>query len=135
MKFKDLSITIHTDKIKECVDFYVRHFDVKITFDCEWYVTIQFQSDVNPPIFLSFMKPEYGSAKTTSSGGLTLNLHVKDVDAEYAQIQPTGVSFIEKITDHQWGDRAFSVQDPIDHIIYIYSPRKMSAEYQNAVKE
>jgi uncharacterized glyoxalase superfamily protein PhnB len=134
MKFNDLSITIHTDKIKACVDFYVRHFDVKITFDCEWYVTIQFQSDKNPYIFLSFMKPEYGAAKTVSSGGLTLNLNVKDVDAVYAKIQPTGISFIEEISDHQWGDRAFSVQDPLGNIIYIYSPREMSAEYQNAVK-
>lgn len=30
MKFNDLSLTFHTDKIKECVNFYVRHFDVKI---------------------------------------------------------------------------------------------------------
>ncbi len=134
MKFKDLSITIHTDKIKECIAFYVRHFDVKITFDCEWYVTIQFQSDEHPNIFLSFMKPEYGAAKTVSSGGLTLNLNVHDVDAEYAKIQPTGIFFIEEITDHQWGDRAFSVQDPIGNILYIYSLREMSAEFQNAVK-
>jgi hypothetical protein len=41
---------------------------------------------------------------------------------------------MEEITDHQWGDCAFSVQDPLGNIIYIYSPREMSAEYQNAVK-
>lgn len=135
MKFNDLSITIHTDKIKECVDFYVRHFDVKITFDCEWYVTIQFQSDVNAFIFLSFMKPEYGTAGTTFAGGLTFNLNVTDVDSEYAKIQSAGIAFTEEITDHQWGDRAFSVKDPLGNILYIYSPREMSAEYQNAVKD
>lgn len=54
MKLNDLSITFHTGKIKECVDFYVRYFDVKVTFDCEWYVTIQFQSDVNP-FYFSFV--------------------------------------------------------------------------------
>jgi predicted enzyme related to lactoylglutathione lyase len=135
MKFNDLSITIHTDKIKECVDFYVRHFDVKIAFDCGWYVTIQFQSDENPNIFISFIKPEYGSINTEFSGGLTLNLNVSDVDAEYAKIQPAGLTFMEDITDHEWGDRAFSVKDPLGNILYIYSPREMSAEYQNAVKE
>jgi uncharacterized glyoxalase superfamily protein PhnB len=135
MKFNDLSITSHTDKIKECVDFYVRHFDVKIAFDWEWYVNIQFQSDENPKFFLSFMKPEYGAAKTISSGGLTLNLNIPDVDAEHAKIQPTGIHLIEEITDHQWGDRAFSVQDQLGNILYIYSPREMSAGYQNAVKE
>ncbi|ASB48717.1 VOC family protein [Alkalitalea saponilacus] len=135
MKINDLSITIHTDKIKECVDFYVRHFNVKITFDCEWYVTIQFQSHVNPDIFLSFIKPEYGATGKAFSGGLTLNLNVDNVDSEYAKIQQTGIPFIEAITDHDWGDRAFSINDPLGNALYIYSPREMSAEYQNAVKE
>lgn len=135
MKFNDLSITFHTDKIKESVDFYVRHFDVKVTFDCEWYVTIQIQSDVNPYLFLSFMKPEYGVAGVIFSGGLTLNLNVTDVDAEYAKMQQEGIAFIEEIADHEWGDRAFSVKDPLGNTLYIYSPRAISAEYQKAVKE
>ena len=135
MKLNDLSITFHTGKNKECVDFYVRYFDVKITFDCEWYVTIQFQSEVNPFIFLSFMKQEYGSAGAAFTGGLTLNLNVADVDAEYARLKLHGIAFCDEIADHEWGDRSFSIKDPIGNVLCVYSLREMGPEYQNAVKE
>ncbi len=36
MNLKDLSITFHTDKIKECVDFYCNYFQAKVSFDAGW---------------------------------------------------------------------------------------------------
>lgn len=51
MKLKDLSITFHTDRIKECVDFYCNNLQAKLTFDANWYVSIRLESD--KPLFLS----------------------------------------------------------------------------------
>ena len=33
MKSKDLSITIHTNKVKECIDFYTEYFKAMSAFD------------------------------------------------------------------------------------------------------
>ena len=38
MRLKDLSITFHTNKIKECVAFYSKYFQAKVTFDADWYL-------------------------------------------------------------------------------------------------
>uniref|UniRef100_UPI0023F45EE7 hypothetical protein n=1 Tax=Bacteroides graminisolvens TaxID=477666 RepID=UPI0023F45EE7 len=54
MKISNYSITFHTDKIKECVDFYQKHFQAKVTFDAGWYVSIRLEGNENAPLFLSF---------------------------------------------------------------------------------
>jgi uncharacterized glyoxalase superfamily protein PhnB len=68
-------------------------------------------------------------------GGVTLNLLVEDVDACYNQLKLAGRQFAEEITDHEWGDRAFSLYDPIGNLVYIYSERPLHEKYKDAVKE
>ena len=134
MKFNDLSITFHTDKIKECVDFYSQYFQAKVTFDAEWYVSILLESDSSRPIYLSFQGSHGEMDRVTFAGGITLNLMVKDVDACYEQIKKEAIAFEEEITDHEWGDRAFSLYDPIGNLVYIYSERELHEKYKDAVK-
>jgi len=133
MKFKDLSTTFHTHKIQECKDFYVKYLGTKVTFDCDWYVTVQFDSNINPYIFLSFMAPREENA-LVATGGVTLNLMVDDVDAEYAKMKQTDIIIVDDIADHDWGDRSFTIHDPLGNVLYIYSVRELSTEYQAAVK-
>jgi len=135
MNFRELSITFHTDKIKECVDFYSKHFQAEVTFDAGWYVTIRLESDNSYPIYLSFQGSYGEMERETFSGGITLNLMVDDVDACYEQLNPAGISFVERIADHEWGDRAFSLKDPIGNLLYIYSERELHEKYKSAVKE
>ena len=136
MKLKYLSITFHTDKIKECVDFYCKNLQAKLTFDADWYVSIRLESD--KPLFLSFQarNPELDySTCSQFGGGVTLNLLVEDVDACYNQLKPEGIQLAEEITDHEWGDRAFSLYDPIGNLVYVYSERPLHEKYKDAVKE
>lgn len=135
MKIKDLSITFHTEKIKECVDFYTRYFGAQLSFDAGWYVSIHLQSNENPYIFLSFQGSNGEMHRNIFAGGVTLNLMVEDVDARWEELRKTDVTFEEEITDHEWGDRAFSLFDPIGNLVYIYSPRPLDEKYKNAVKE
>lgn len=76
-----------------------------------------------------------GVEANTFAGGVTLNLMVEDVDTCYQSFQETGALFVEEITDHEWGDRAFSLLDPIGNVVYIYSPRELHDKYKEAVKE
>lgn len=136
MKFKELSITFHTDKIKECIEFYSKYFQATLAFDSEWYVMIRLESDANAsPLYLSFQGDSDCYDREHFAGGVSLNLKTADVDACYKQIKQTGISFVEDITDHEWGDRAFSVKDPIGNLLYIYSEREIADKYKDAVKE
>ena len=38
------------------------------------------------------------------------------------------------ITDHPWGDRAFTVRDPNGVLLYIYSEREPSPEFKEFYK-
>ena len=101
-------------------------------FDADWYVSIQLENDNSTPIYLSFQS--CNSDIPAFTGGITLNMKVADVDACYDELKQTGVSFVEKITDHEWGDRAFSLLDPIGNLVYIYSERELHEKYKDAVK-
>ncbi|MDR2084478.1 MAG: VOC family protein [Bacteroidales bacterium] len=133
MKLKDLSITFHTDKIKECIDFYSKYFGATVAFDADWYVMIRLESDI--PLFLSFQGHNGEMNRPQFGGGVTLNLSVEDVDVCYNQLKPLNLSFVEKITDHEWGDRAFSLLDPIGNLVYVYSERPIADKYKDAVKK
>jgi len=137
MRLKDLSITFHTDKTKECVEFYKKHFGAKVTFDDgEWYVVIQLETEPNAsPVYLSFQGDNEIYQREHFSGGLSLNIMVEDVDACYQSIHEGGMPLSEDITDHEWGDRAFSFYDPIGNLLYIYSERPLHEKYKDAVKE
>ncbi len=135
MKINDISFTFHTVRIKECVDFYVKYFGARVTFDCGWYVTIRFHGATDAPLSLSFMSPEYSSNPTALEGGITLNIGVEDVDAEYAKIKAAGHGITRELEDQKWGDRSFEVTDPIGNILYIYIPIEISEEYRESMLE
>lgn len=135
MKIKDLSFTFHTARIKECVDFYVKYLGARVTFDCGWYATVRFDSAPDTPLSLSFMSPEYSSTPVACEGGITLNIMVGDVDAEYETIKAAGLAITRELGDQKWGDRSFEVTDPIGNILYIYIPIEISEEYREAMLE
>jgi uncharacterized glyoxalase superfamily protein PhnB len=136
MKLKDLSITFHTDKIAACVDFYSKYFQANVSFDAGWYVSIHLESVVNPYIYLSFQdSPDGTPVKNPFAGGTTLNLMVEDVDTCWEELRKSELTFVEEITDHEWGDRAFSLYDPIGNLVYVYSERPLHEKYKDAVKE
>ena len=49
-----ISPCITTAKVEESRDFYVKHFGAKVTFDCGWYVNLQFGKESSS---LQFMAP------------------------------------------------------------------------------
>lgn len=50
-------------------------------------------------------------------------------------LKQAGISFIEDIIDHEWGDRAFRIKDPIGNLLYTYSERQIADIYKDAIKE
>ncbi|WP_321479655.1 VOC family protein [uncultured Bacteroides sp.] len=134
MNIKNLSITFHTDKIKECIHFYQKYFNAKVTFDADWYVVICLPSEDKKPIFLSFQNLNEFK-RTAFTGGTTLNIETSNVDLCYAEIKQSEVLIVDEIADHEWGDRSFCIKDPIGNLLYIYSEREISDKYKDAIKK
>lgn len=118
----ELSICFHTDKIRECSEFYTTYFNSKITFECDWYIVVTFENGM----YLSFQKEDNG----ISDRGISLNFAVDDVDLEYQRIKNFGLKIENPIEDHDWGDRAFTMKDPMGNTLYIFSYREMKGEYR-----
>ncbi len=126
MKTLELSTCFSTNKVDACRDFYQNHFAAKITFDCGWYVNMNMGGD-GPSI--QFMEPQ-SDLPHFAGAGVVLNFKVDDVDTEYHRLMDAGLEVIMPLENHPWGDRGFSVSDPIGNSIYIYSDREPTEEYK-----
>ena len=120
MKVNSLSAAFTTNKVEESRDFYVKYFDAKITFDCGWYVNLEFGDSAT----LQFMSPQQPEHKLSNADGLIYNFAVDDVDAEYSKLTGAGLAVVVPLEDHPWGDRGFAIQDPNGISLYIYSERE-----------
>ena len=128
MKTNELSTCFCTNDVDICREFYQCYFSAKAVFDCGWYVDLRIGGD-GPAI--QFMRPQGDVKMPTFSGtGVMLNFKVDDVDAEYARLMEAGLQAAMPLEDHPWGDRGFSVIDPIGNSVYIYSDREPSDDFK-----
>ncbi|QBG47127.1 glyoxalase [Verrucomicrobia bacterium S94] len=126
-----LSACIATEKVKESRDFYVKYFDAKVTFDCGWYVNLQFGKETSE---LQFMTPQDPVPPACNPAGLIYNFAVGDVDSEYQRLTEAGLTPVMPLKNHPWGDRGFSILDPNGVSLYIFSEREPSEEFKQHYK-
>lgn len=131
MRTNELSTCFITDDVNSCCEFYKRHFSAKAIFDAGWYVNLRIAGD-GPSI--QFMRPQ-SEMPTFNGAGVILNFNVDDVDAEYTRLKDAGLQTAMPLEDHPWGDRGFSVIDPIGNTVYIYSDRDPSNEFKEYYKD
>lgn len=126
MKALQLSTCFFTPEVDACREFYRKYFAARPIFDCGWYVTLRIGGD-GPEI--SFMQPQEGMP-AFGGAGVMLNFKVDDVDREHARLVQEGLRIAMPLEDHPWGDRGFSVIDPIGNSLYVYSDREPSDEFR-----
>ena len=131
MNANTLSPAFTTNDVEGTRDFYIRHFDAIVTFDCGWYVNLEFG---NPSCTIQFMSPQQPEHQLSSGAGLIYNFAVKNVDDEYKKLTEANLSVVVPLEDHPWGDRGFAVQDPNGISLYIYSLREPSEEFEQYFK-
>lgn len=131
MNANTLSPAFTTSKVEETRNFYVRYFNAKVTFDCGWYVNLEFG---NKSCTLQFMSPQQPEHQLSSAAGLIYNFAVENVDKEFEKLTEAGLSVIVALEDHPWGDRGFTVQDPNGISLYIYSAREPNEEFKQFFK-
>lgn len=131
MIYYELTACFCTPDVKACRDFYIKNFSAMVVFDCGWYINLCFRQD-GPAI--QFMQPKEGMP-TFQGAGVMLNLKVDDVDSEHTRLTANGLQTAIPLEDHPWGDRGFSILDPIGNSVYIYSDREPSDEFRQYYKD
>jgi uncharacterized glyoxalase superfamily protein PhnB len=131
MKANNLSSCIVTDKVDESREFYIKNFNAKITFDCGWYVNMEFGKNTST---LQFIAPQQPKQPTCNGSGLMYNFEVNDVDQEYERLTQLGNEAVMPLEDHPWGDRGFAILDPNGVMLYIYSNREPTDEFKQYFK-
>ena len=131
MKAKEVSSAFTTDKVQETKEFYEKYLGANVTFDCGWYINLEFG---NNAATLQFMSPQRPEQQLSNSAGLIYNFKVDDVDQEYERIKKEDLNIVLDIEDHPWGDRGFCIQDPNGISIYIYSEREPTEEFKRYYK-
>lgn len=126
MKTNELSTCFCTNHVNACREFYTTYFSAIPVFDCGWYVNLKIGGN-GPSI--QFMEPKEGMP-VFGGAGIMLNFKVDDVDAEHARLTEAGLQTAMPLEDHPWGDRGFSVMDPIGNSVYIYSDREPAEEFK-----
>ena len=132
MQANSVSAAFTTNNVEESKEFYVKYFDAKVTFDCGWYVNLEFG---NKSSTLQFMSPQQPEHQLSSGAGLIYNFSVDNVDQEYKRLTEAGLAVVVPLEDHPWGDRGFAIQDPNGISLYIYSEREPSEEFKKYFKE
>ncbi|ASQ90684.1 glyoxalase [Prosthecochloris sp. GSB1] len=127
MNILSVSAAFTTDNVTETRDFYVRHFGARVTFDCGWYVNLEFG---DPCATLQFMSPRQPEHRLSSGEGLIYNFAVDNVDREHERLKLEGLEVVVPLEDHPWGDRGFAVLDPNGISLYLYSEREPDGEFR-----
>ena len=130
MKTNRLSTCFCTDDVDSCREFYEHYFSAKTIFDFGWYVNLRIGGNGHT---IQFMQPQE-NMPTFGGAGVMLNFEVDDVDAEHTRLTEAGLQTAMPLEDHPWGDRGFSVIDPIGNSVYIYSDREPSDEFKQYYK-
>lgn len=131
MKAKSVSAAFTTNLVPESRDFYVKHLGAQVTFDCGWYVNLQFGGQTES---LQFMSPQAPEQQLASGAGLIYNFEVDDVDGQHRRLMAEGLQEVMPLEDHLWGDRGFAVLDPNGISLYFYALREPSPEFQQYYK-
>ncbi len=132
MYAQSLSAAFTTKKIELTRDFYQKYFNAEVTFDCGWYVNLQFSDEKT---CLQFMSPKSTEQKVSNGEGLVYNIAVDDVDKEHERLVRSGLQVVMPLEDHPWGDRGFAIKDPNSITLYLYSLRKPAMSHQKNLEQ
>jgi catechol 2,3-dioxygenase-like lactoylglutathione lyase family enzyme len=113
MRFTDRYPIVVTPHKNACRDFWVRHLDLQVGFDSDWFAWL---SSADGSLSIAFMTPDHPSAppgpEAFAGTGLCFELQVDDVDAEHAAFIAREGRVVLPLTDEAFGQRRFGFSDP-----------------------
>jgi uncharacterized glyoxalase superfamily protein PhnB len=133
VKISSFYPVIQTEDVAASSIFYVQHFGFGVTFESDWYVSLNHPSGFELAI-LHATHPTIPDHFRHTVRGLILNFEVEDVDAEYKRlIEHAGLPVQRNLKSEDFGQRHFITSDPngvlIDVITNIPPSPEFTAHY------
>ena len=118
MKIESLYPVLGTERITESRDFYVNHFEMDITFEADWYISLQSRGETGFQLaLLDHTHPSVPEGFRKPTEGLILNFEVEDVDTEYKRLKDAGMPMHLELRSEDWGQRHFITSDPSGNLV------------------
>ena len=132
MKLSSFYSVLLTDKVETLSAFYQNHFQMQVTFESDWYVSLR-KEGKEGSFQLALLKSDHPTIPEgfcNRSKGIILNIEVEKVDKIYDQlINSSKLPIHLDIRSEDWGQRHFITSDPDDNLIDIIEIIEPSEEF------
>lgn len=136
MQLQSIYPVICTEKVKETATFYCDHFHFTLSFESDWYISLQ--STSNPQQELAVMDlthPSIPEGYRKHAAGVLINIEVEDVDSLYATLEDQGLAMALDLRSEEWGQRHFIVEDPSGLLVDVIQNIDPSPEFMQDFKQ
>lgn len=116
---------VTTDRLSEVLAFYTEVLGFEVSF----WMPDQHLGLKRGAVEISFMAPE-GPQPSFGGQGLTWALEVEDADAVHADLVARGLEVVRPLQDNPWGDRSFTVRDPVGIHLYVHHAIEPTEEFE-----
>ena len=121
-----------TDKVEALSEFYQKHFQMQVTFESDWYVSLR-KEGREGSFQLALLKSDHSTIPKSfrhRSKGTILNFEVEKADRIYEQlIKNSKLPVHLDIRDEDWGQRHFITSDPDNNLLDIIELIEPSEEF------
>ncbi len=101
-------------------DFYVRYFGFEVTFNSDWYVSLEMPGHANAYelALVDYTHETVPAPFRKPVQGLIINFEISDVDDAYQRIAiDGGLALVQELRSEEFGQRHFMVADPAGVVI------------------
>ncbi len=130
MTIKAVYPVIPTNSVTDSRDFYVQLFDMDISFENEWYVSLVTKSE--PRMQIGFVEAAHESIPAghkQRATGCIVTVEVDDVDAVRERARISDHRCPLELRDEAWGQRHFMVLDPNEILVDVVKVIPPSPEF------
>ncbi len=121
-----------SEKLRDCRNFYVRHFGFRVAFEADWYIHLVSDTGIQ----LGFLQPDHPSQpeyvhRAYPGHGMIYSFEVENVDREYERLKSGDVPILLEVRTEEWGQKHFMIKDPVGMVIDVVQAVDPTREYED----
>ncbi len=129
MKINSFYPVLMVNEVKECADFFMKHFDFKTSFESNWYISL-IDDNNNEIAILDYNHETVPEDYKFTTGGLLLNIEVDNVDETYDLIKDDLIDkIVLDIKSEDFGQRHFIIEGPNKILVDVIQEIPPSEEF------
>ncbi len=130
MLINSLYPVICTDKVLESKTFYMDYFDLELTFEADWYISMRTKHEPHFELaLLDYRHESIPDGFRIPTKGALINIEVPDVDAVYGRLSTAGLPMVRDIRSEAFGQRHFIIKDPSDLLVDVIQNIEPSEDF------